>query len=199
MTSAVLILSEDAVFARMLELELQMHGISARVCTDLTNGAVAAVILADLDTSVIPDGGAGAKIIGFTRSHTVESSDPDRRCSMILHRPFEVSRLVEEVEGLLHHTGARSAGAYALSLAEGRLSYGNASVALGPRELLLMERLLSHPRAVLTFEEIGELIGGSVANKSQVYICLLRKKLSLVTKTVTIRTLRGIGYQLEEI
>ena len=199
MTSAVLILSEDAVFARMLELELQMHGISARVCTDLTNGAVAAVILADLDTSVIPDGGAGARIIGFTRSHTVASSDPDRRCSMILHRPFEVNRLVAEVDGLLHHTGARSAGAYALSLAEGRLSYGDASVALGPREQLLMERLLLHPRTVLTFEEIGELIGGSVANKSQVYICLLRKKLSLVTKTVTIRTLRGIGYQLEEI
>lgn len=199
MINSVLILSEDAVFARMLELELQMRRISAQVCTGALEGTEAAVILADLDTSVIPDATMGSRIIGFTRSDTVTATDPDRRCSMILHRPFEVSRLVDEVEGLLCQFALGVKKDFTLTLVKEKLFFGEKYVSLSPKEVLLMDRLLSRRDAVLTREEMAHLIGVSSANKPEVYVCLLRKKLNLLTKTVTIRTLRGIGYRLEEI
>ena len=199
MKHAVLILSEDAVFARMLELELQMRRISTLAYAEFSEGAEASVILVDLDTSVIPDVGEGTKIVGFTRSDTVSVADPDRRCSMILHRPFEVTRMVEEVEGLIQGFPAERSRSHALSLSGETLSFGEAYVLLSPKETLVMELLLSRPSAVLRKEEIASRIGVSLANKTEVYVCMLRKKLECLTRTVTIRTVRGIGYCLEVI
>lgn len=198
MKNNVLILSEDAVFARMLELELQMRKLSVTVSRELTECVDFCVALVDLDTSVIPDAKDGTRIIGFTRSDAVAAFDPDRRCSMILHRPFEVFRLVEEVEGLVADRVSEGAEVRTLTLLDKCLSFGEGSVSLSPKETLVMECLLAKRGEAVERGRIAALLGATEANKPEVYICHLRQKLEKLTNRATIRTVRGIGYRLEE-
>jgi hypothetical protein len=97
MRGNILILSEDAVFARMLELELESMHFTVQI-----NFAPTArendLILVDLDSASIPHKvGKNARIVGFTRHFEVSQLDAERRCSMILHRPFQMRVLREEV------------------------------------------------------------------------------------------------------
>lgn len=201
MNESLLILSEDAVFSRMLELEFRMHRSSVCVRTRAEEHEDARVILVDLDTALPPTDCSG-RVIGFTRSFSILASDPERHCSMILHRPFSMELLTEEVMALisdvpLPQVPVEREPKTALTLEEGVLSFGNRSVTLSPTEARLMECLLASraqtvPRAVL-----DGAVGISAANKTDVYICFLRKKLEALTGSIRIRTVRGVGYRLE--
>ena len=201
MSEMLLILSEDAVFARMLELEFRMHRISARTSRQWEAHEDARVILVDLD-SVLPPADCAGKVIGFTRSFSILASDPERRCSMILHRPFAMEMLTEEVRALLPETesvsfsgGSRSRPS--LKLKDGALFCGANSVSLSPTEAALMECLLSARAQTVPRRTLEGAIGSSLANKTDVYICFLRKKLEILTGNTMIRTVRGVGYRLE--
>ena len=97
MRGNILILSEDAVFARMLELELEAMQFSVAINSSPTSREND-LILVDLDSATIPQKvGRSARIVGFTRHFDVSRLDAERRCSMILHRPFQMRVLREEV------------------------------------------------------------------------------------------------------
>ncbi len=198
MREDLLILSEDAVFSRMLELELRMRMISVRVSRREESCVGIPVVLVDLDTSPVPPFDRDTRVIGFTRSDAVSSVDPDRHCSMILHRPFEIRRLTEEVQALILHSKEERRDTLVLSLVGEKLFFGNSSVSLSPKERAVTECLLSHRGEAVKKDRISEVIGESEANKVEVYICHLRKKLEMLTKHATVRTIRGVGYRLEE-
>ena len=201
MNESLLILSEDAVFSRMLELEFRMQRISVRALRRAEEGTTARVILVDLDTA-LPPADCDGRVIGFTRSFSILASDPERRCSMILHRPFSMELLTDEVRALLGYEEAATpmetvSGRARLALKEGKLVFGARSQTLSPTEAKMMECLLSARGQAVTRAMLDEAIGASAANKTDVYICLLRKKLEALTGNPTIRTVRGVGYRID--
>ena len=198
MNEWLLILSEDAVFARMLELEFRMLRIPTRVAGRAEAIETASVILVDLDTSLPPTDFEG-RVIGFTRSFSILAADPERRCSMILHRPFSMELLTKEVRGILPEppTVAFSSNPSVLTLKGTLLSYGERAVSLSKTEALLMESLLSMRPQAVSRETLASIIGTTATNKTEVYICFLRKKLEALTGNVMIRTVRGVGYRLQ--
>ncbi len=81
------------------------------------------------------------------------------------------------------------------------LSCGKNSIRLGLKEAQLMELLLINPRQVipksLMIEKIWGIDSDAEYNNIEVYISFLRQKLSSLDTNVQIKTIRGVGYQLE--
>ena len=79
---------------------------------------------------------------------------------------------------------------------------GSLSINLSAREFSLLDYLLRHPGQVLTRTQIGEAVWGldfeHESNVVDVYIGYLRRKLSAGGGGPAIRTVRGVGYVLEE-
>lgn len=74
-------------------------------------------------------------------------------------------------------------------------------VKLSLKEYQIMELLISNPHQILPKERIIEKIWGYESdveyNNIEVYISFLRKKLSVISAPIQIKTARGIGYSLE--
>ena len=125
-----------------------------------------------------------------------------------LPKPFATAEFLARVRAL-----TRRRGEYApdqlrlgdLTLDGGRytLSVGERDQRLGNKEYQLMELFLRNPRRVFSSEELMERVWGleSEAEMDVVwtYIGFLRKKLKTLEANVEIRTIRGVGYTLEEI
>ena len=100
MRGNILILCEDTIFARMLELELDAMHFSVQINSAPTSREND-LVLVDLDSVSIPQKiKEGTRIVGFTRLFDVSGLDASRRCSMILHRPFQMRVLREEVASI---------------------------------------------------------------------------------------------------
>ncbi|MBQ8309710.1 MAG: response regulator transcription factor [Clostridia bacterium] len=198
MKCQLLILSEDAVFARMLELEFQMWGLAVRVADRLDGTMEAQVTLIDLDSVLPPTLPQYGRMIGFTRSFSISAVDPDRSCSMILHRPFEMRLLREEVLALMPDRDEAGVDPIRIDLQGETLVFGTQSVSLTPNEKRIMACLLEHRGEVVPKSVLDEEIGASAANKTEVYVCFLRKKLESLAGKFRIRTVRGVGYRLDE-
>jgi hypothetical protein len=186
----------------MLELELAAMHFSVAI-----NSAPAArendLILVDLDSASIPKkAGDSARIVGFTRHFEVSQLDPGRRCSMILHRPFQMRVLREEVD--LIGAGAQEREEYKrekinfeITLVGNKLTLGKDELVLRPKEASIMSGLLANRGKAVTREALSLLIGESSTNKTDVHVCYLRRKFATVTERPIIKTVRGKGYQID--
>ena len=202
MRGNILILSEDAVFARMLELELEAMHFSVQI-----NSAPTArendLILVDLDSASIPHkAGKNARIVGFTRHFEVSQLDAERRCSMILHRPFQMRVLREEVA--LIGSGAqereeckKEKSNVEITLVGNLLTLGKDVLTLRPKEADVMSSLLANRGTAVSREALCERIGESSTNKTDVHVCYLRRKIATVTERAIIKTVRGKGYKID--
>ena len=76
------------------------------------------------------------------------------------------------------------------------------SIILPLKEYQLLELLVYNPEQVLSKERIIEKIWGGDSdaeyNNVEVYISYLRKKLIRIGSKLSIRTIRGVGYVLEQ-
>lgn len=200
MRGNILILCEDAVFARMLELELSSMHFSVAL-----NAAPGArendLILVDLDSVSIPQRvGNSTRIVGFTRHFEVSGLDAKRRCSMILHRPFQMRVLREEVahlEASEQKEQKGEANAFTLSLTGNTLTLGEATVTLRPKESAVMSCLLANRGSAVSREMLSAFVGESTTNKTDVHVCYLRRKIATVTERPIIKTVRNKGYQID--
>jgi DNA-binding response OmpR family regulator len=68
-------------------------------------------------------------------------------------------------------------------------------IAVSPKEGAVMALLLARRGEVITREELAAVIGESTANKAEVYLCYLRRKLETPERRL-IQTVRGKGYRL---
>ena len=81
-------------------------------------------------------------------------------------------------------------------------SSNNRSVQISPKELQILEFLMLNKDQTVTKEQITLKIWGydneSEYNNVEVYISFTRKKIAFIGARVKIKTIRGIGYVLEE-
>ena len=205
----VVIYSADAVFARMLELEFSMRGMSVCVAEQPRGDLYADVVLLDLDSAQVPAQSNYHRMIGFTRGLAMTEDETQRLCTMILHRPFDMRLLRREVlqekeqgsdaalfPATVERQGTKPSDMIQLDQAANVLHINGYALTLTPKEAAVAACLLENRGTVVPRSVIAEAIGGSAANKTDVYVCYLRQKLETVTNIKLIKTVRGKGYLL---
>ena len=164
MRGNILILCEDAVFTRMLELEFSSMHFSVAV-NAAPNARENDLILVDLDSASIPKKtGENTRIVGFTRHFEVSGLDAERRCSMILHRPFQMRILREECELLgtaaqerdLQKGGQNTPS---ITLQQNTLTINGEVIQLRAKETAVMSCLLANRGNVVSREMLSAYIG----------------------------------------
>ena len=120
---------------------------------------------------------------------------------MILHRPFQMRVLREEVslidataEGREHKKEQASTE---ITLEGNTLTLDGTALTLRPKETAVMSLLLANRTGAVSRETIAQLIGESETNKTDVHICYLRRKIATVTDRPIIKTVRGKGYTID--
>jgi hypothetical protein len=199
LSEQVLIISKDAVFARLLLLELQLLHRSCRVLEKPEAGMQAELILLDLDSAQAPSTECYGRMIGFTRHTGLFSVDAQRQCSMVLHRPFEMQLLRQEV--LSQSTQAMPSAIRETLLLDGEEKnalFGERRVALSPKEAKVLSILLKNRGTPVSRALLSQCIGESESNKVDVYICFLRRKIEELCGSNLITTVRGKGYCIKE-
>ncbi|MFD6657914.1 response regulator transcription factor [Streptomyces parvus] len=132
-----------------------------------------------------------------------------------LVKPFELDELFARIRALLRRSSYASAAAAGaetpdddvLSFADLRMDLATREVTRGERrveltrtEFTLLEMFLSHPRQVLTREQILKAVWGfdfePSSNSLDVYVMYLRRKTEAGGKPRLVHTVRGVGYAL---
>jgi two-component system, OmpR family, response regulator TctD len=124
-----------------------------------------------------------------------------------LAKPFELAELEARVKALLRRSQGNEAlvhrcGALSFDTVTRMFSYGEAALALTPREHAVLEALISRSgRAVSKeklFDEVFALEDDANLDAIELYIHRVRKKLDNgLPGAAAITTLRGIGYLLQ--
>lgn len=131
----------------------------------------------------------------------------DAGADYYLTKPFQTQELLACIRAITRRqTRARdnslSFGDLRLDLDSCQLSCGGKSIRLSKKEFDILSRLLSNPESVVTKESLLLSVWGYESNAEdnnvEVYISLLRRKLHHLGSRVNIKTLRMLGYQLEE-
>ncbi len=121
-----------------------------------------------------------------------------------LAKPFKFKELLMRVKSLLRRAGANNDNKITyndlvLDRAERRVFRDNKEVELTTKEFEILEYFITHPRQVLTKEQILDTIWGwdypGGANTVEVHVSALRTKLGDNDRRL-IRTVRGVGYAL---
>lgn len=121
-------------------------------------------------------------------------------------KPFQLRELEARCRALIRRTGAPVAeatriGDLTLESSRRELRSGELVIDLTPREWSIMEYLALHAGTVVSKEKLLQAISGwddSLGpNAIEVYVSRLRAKLE--NTRVMIRTVRGVGYRLEEM
>lgn len=138
-----------------------------------------------------------------------------------LVKPFELDELLARIRALLRRTsyaqeqaqqqagGAPGEGPGELAFADLRMDLGTREVTRGRRqveltrtEYTLLEMFLSHPRQVLTREQILKAVWGfdfePSSNSLDVYVMYLRRKTEAAGEPRLVHTVRGVGYVLRD-
>ncbi len=120
-------------------------------------------------------------------------------------KPFELRELVARCRALVRRTGQASSGtlrfgALCMSMPRRTLTIDGVPVDLPPREWAVIEYLLLHAGTVVPkvrlLQAISDWDDSLGANAIEVYVSRLRQKLA--GAGVELRTVRGVGYRLEE-
>jgi two-component system response regulator QseB len=120
-----------------------------------------------------------------------------------LVKPFDLLELKARLRALLRRSAGRARvliehRGICLDPSTQQVSYQQQPVALTPKEYQLLYELLSPPGRVMTRERLTQLLYGwneeAESNTLEVHIHNLRKKFS----SDLIRTVRGVGYLVEE-
>ncbi|VVN83211.1 response regulator [Pseudomonas fluorescens] len=120
-----------------------------------------------------------------------------------LVKPFDLAELKARLRALLRRSAGRARvmiehAGICLDPSTQQVTYHDQAVALTPKEYQLLYELLSPPGRVMTRERLMQLLYGwneeAESNTLEVHIHHLRKKFS----TDLIRTIRGVGYLVEE-
>lgn len=121
-------------------------------------------------------------------------------------KPFDSGELLARVRALLRRQGevvgnTLSAGDLILRLDARCLTCGDDSVRLGFKEFEVLRLLMASFHAVVPKEDIISKVWGLESeaedNNVEIYISFLRKKLAFLRSTVTIGTVRKVGYFME--
>lgn len=221
----VLIVEDEVRLAETLRDLLEMEGYTADLCYDGESGLDEALtgiydlVLLDLMLPKLDGFGvvralreAGQAVPVLMLTARSDLSDRvkglDSGADYYLTKPFEPQELLACVRALsrrspeLREPDAPEFGDLRLERKRFLLLCKNRSVQLSRKEFDLMELLLLNHDQVLPKETLLVKVWGYASeaedNNVEVYISFLRKKLAYLHSQVQIRTIRMVGYCLEE-
>ena len=124
-----------------------------------------------------------------------------------LTKPFDAKELLARIRAMTRSQNATDSkigfGNISLDRATFTLSSPTGSFTLANKEFQMMELLLANPRHVISTERFLEKIWGyeteTEMNVVWVYISYLRKKLTSLRANISIKSIRNVGYSLEEV
>ena len=121
-------------------------------------------------------------------------------------KPFDSNELLARIKAVTRRKGeyvgnCLTYGDLVLDCDSHKISAGKGSTALGSKEFQILEMLMRNPSIIQPKEQIIEKIWGFDSdveyNNVEVYISFIRKKLTSLNSEVTIKSVRGTGYRLE--
>ena len=220
----ILIVEDEKRLAGTLQDLLRRQGYTADVCYDgisgLDNARSDIYDLLVLD-AMLPgmDGfallrqlrGGGSRLPVLMLTARSELNDRvrglDAGADYYLTKPFDSNELLACIRAITRRNtdavdNTLAFGDLRLELDTCQLSCGERSVRLSKKEFSMMEKLMANSGKVVTKEQLLLSVWGYESdaedNNVEVYISFLRKKLKYLKSSVTIKTLRMVGYVLQE-
>ena len=221
----VLVVEDEKRLARTIGDLLEAHNYSVDLCYDGEAGLDNAlsgiydimlldVMLPKLDgisvAQKIRRSGSSLPILMLTARSELDDrvTGLDAGANYYLTKPFASEELLACIRALTRKPGASqdnntlSFGDLKLETTSCMLSCRERSVRLSRKEFQIMSLLLANGSQVVPKETLILKVWGYESdaedNNAEVYISFLRKKLTHIKSTVSIRTLRMLGYYLEE-
>jgi two-component system, OmpR family, response regulator len=217
----LLVIEDDDIVADAIERGLAAENFSVhRVAS--AEAARAALEAEEFALAVIDIGLPGADGLTFVRRlRSAGSAMPTlvltARCTLtdkvkaldigaddFLAKPFESAELAARCRALMRRAGGALEGLFKLNrmsvdLAGHRLCIDDAEIELTAREWLVLECLVRKTGQIVPKERVQQALAGPgediTSNAVEVHVSRLRAKLG---EAAVIRSLRGLGYRLEE-
>ena len=224
MKSHILLVEDEAKLAQFIKLELEFEQYQVTLAPDGFTGLSSAreiqpdLILLDW---MLP-GISGPEICRRLRQTgdkvpiillTAKDEVSDRVAGLdagaddYVIKPFSIEELLARVRANLRRdldeqVDLLQFGDLSLNRSTREVFRGQREIELTAKEFDLLEYLLSHPRQVLTRDQILERVWGydfmGDSNIIEVYVRYLRLKLEQQQEPRLIQTVRGVGYVLRE-
>ena len=218
----ILVVEDEVLLANSLKAMLESKGFQVEVVYDGENGAEYAELgiydLLILDVMMPKmDGFEVARRVRMKRCNTpilmltAKSDVKDRIAGLnagadyYLTKPFDSGELMASVNALLRRQAGQvnelAFGNTSLDLGTGMLMCDGKTVRLSAKEFDVMRFLLQAgarnlSKAVI-ISRVWGLESNAVENHVEVYVAILRKKLSTIGSNIKIVSIRGLGYHLE--
>ncbi len=224
MSANILVVEDEVKLARLLELELAQEGYTVTLAHDglagLTEARGSNPDLIILDW-MLP-GISGVEICRRLRSTGLQTpvilltakdevaariEGLDAGADDYVIKPFSLEELLARVRSNLRRQNPTEADVLEFSdlrmdRKSREVSRGNRTMELTVKEYELLEYLLSHPRQVITRDQILEKVWGydfmGDSNIIEVYVRYLRLKLEAEGEPRLVQTVRGVGYVVRE-
>ena len=218
----ILVIEDEKLLAESIKAMLQRKGFEVETVFDGESGAEYAKLgiydLLILDVMMPKmDGYEVARHVRANRCNTpilmltAKSDVQDRIAGLnagadyYLTKPFDSGELLASINALLRRQAGQVNemvfGNTVLDLGTGTLLCESKTVRLSAKEFAVMRLLLQSGRRNLSKMAILSYAWGlesdAVENHVEVYVAILRKKLSSIGSNVRIVSIRGMGYHLE--
>ena len=226
MAKTILIVEDDPNIAELVQMYLEKEGYNTRIASDGGQGIDLFrqlrpdLVLLDIMLPVMDGWNVLRTIRQDSKTPVImltakgETNDKVQGLKQgaddYLTKPFEPQELLACVRLLLRRTDGQPRQEDAVSCGDLRLEpgtfllrCGQREVRLSRREYDLMELLMKNGSQIVSKEQLILKVWGydSAAedNNVEVYISFLRRKLTHLHSRVRIKTLRMVGYCLEEV
>lgn len=220
----ILIAEDEAAIARALKVMLEKNKYSVDMVHN-GNDALAYIRSTVYDALVLDimmPGKDGIEVVKLARNEgvttpvlflTAKSEVSDRVAGLdagaddYLSKPFAASEFLARVRALTRRSNSYVSSS--IILGNTTLDCGayilktlNKEIRLNNKEYQLAELFFRHPRQIFSTEQLMDKIWGldceTELDVIWTYIGFLRKKLRQIGSNIEIRTIRGVGYSLEE-
>jgi DNA-binding response OmpR family regulator len=224
MTAHILIVEDEINLARLIELELQLEGYTVTVAHDgltgLTQARESPPDLLILDWMMpgmtgieicrrLRATGNKAPVILLTAKDDVSDrvAGLDAGADDYVIKPFKIEELLARVRAHLRRTQEDNPDLLqfddlSLNRRTREVFRNGRAIELTAKEFDLLDYLLTHPRQVITRDQILEKVWGydfmGDSNIIEVYVRYLRLKLEEHQEKRLIQTIRGVGYVLRD-
>jgi len=224
MAVKILVVEDEAKLAQFIQLELKYEGYDVTVTNDGLSGLTAArseefdLLLLDWMLPGVSgveicrrlrDTGDRVPVILITAKDDVSDrvAGLDAGADDYVVKPFSVEELLARIRAQLRRTQEEDNTQLEfldlrLNTSTREVYRGDRSIELTAKEFDLLDYLISHPKQVLTRDQILERVWGydfvGDSNIIEVYVRYLRLKLEAEGEKRLIQTVRGVGYVLRE-